>query len=136
LHGLWILRYPLYTLLDVLGQVRYAGIQQRLLVSGQLANIVNLFNTLWAKLDLRGEELAPLALEQRAVDECRLNDTLLTLGSLEQALGEASTSHSHRQSSRSSTILGLDDLVTTELNAVDQFVELLADNVGVARLRD
>ena len=103
---------------------------------GQLADRVDLLNTIGSKFDLRGEEVNTLILVQRAVDEGRFNDTLFTLSSLEQALGEASTSHSHGESSRTSTVLSLDDLITTELNAVDQVIELLASDVGVAGLGD
>ena len=107
-----------------------------LLVNSELTNRQNLLNTIRAKLNLRSEELTPLVLVEGAVDKCRLNNASLTLSSLEQALSESSTSHGHREGGRTSTILGLDDLVTTELDAVDQVLELLARNVGVAGLRD
>ena len=102
----------------------------------QLADRVDLLNTIWAKLDIGGEELNTLILVQRAVDEGRLDNTSLALGSLQQALSKAGTGHSHGQSCRACTILGLDDFVTTKLNAVDQGVQLVASDVTVARLGD
>lgn len=102
----------------------------------KLADRVDLLNTVGAELDLGRKELHALVLVQRAVDEGRLNNARLALRSLEQALSEASTSHSHGEGSRTSTILGLDHLITTELDAVDQVVELLAGDIGVPRLGD
>jgi hypothetical protein len=113
-----------------------ARLQQLFLVSSQLANGVNLLDTIWAELDVGSKELNTLILVERAVDEGRLNNTTLTLSSLEQALSEASTCHGHGEGSRAGTILGLDDLVTTKLNAVDQVVELLARDTSVAGLGD
>jgi hypothetical protein len=97
---------------------------------------MDLLDTIWAKLDSGCEEVDSLVLVERAVHKCRLNDTLLALRSLQQTLCEASTSHSHGESCRASTILGLDDFVTTELNAVDKSIELLSGDIRVARLRD
>jgi hypothetical protein len=135
LHRLRVLLDELDTLLNVLLEVSEALVQQTLLVLGQLAHWVDLLNTVWAKLDLAGEELDALVLVERAVDKGWLDDTLLALSSLEQALGETGTGHGHGESGRSSTVLGLDDLVTTELDAVDELVELLAADVGVVGLR-
>jgi hypothetical protein len=98
-------------------------------VVSDLANGVDLLHTVGAELDVGGEELAALVLEEGRVDECGLDDVLLALGSLEQRLGEAGTSHGHRESGRASTVLGLDDLVTSELDAVDVVIELLAGEV-------
>jgi hypothetical protein len=62
----------------------------------------------------------------------------VALGSAEERLGEASTSHSHGQGSRTGTALGLDNLVTTELDALDVGVKLLALEVvaGLAEQRN
>jgi hypothetical protein len=95
---------------------------------------VDLLNTVGAELDVGSEVLASLVLVQRRVDKGGLDDVLLALSSLEEGLGEAGTSHGHGEGGRASTILGLDDLVTTKLDAVDVAVELLALEV-VARLR-
>lgn len=133
MSNLWVLLDPLDTLLDILGQIGQAGIEELLLVVGDLADGVDLLNTVGAELNVGGEVLAALVLVQWGVDEGGLDDVLLALSSLEERLGEAGTSHGHGKSSGTGTVLGLDDLVTTELNALDVAVELLALEV-VARL--
>jgi hypothetical protein len=103
-------------------------------VLGDLADRVDLLDTVGAKLDVGREVVAALVLVQRGVDEGGLDDVLLALSSLEERLGEAGTSHGHGESGRASAVLGLDDLVTTELDAVNVVVVLLALE-GVAGLR-
>jgi hypothetical protein len=129
-----VLLDPLNTLLDVLGEVSRAGLEQLLLVVGDLANGVDLLDTVGAELDVGREVLAALVLEERGVDEGRLDDVLLALGGLEQRLGEARTGHGHGESGGAGALLGLDDLVAAELHALDVVVELLALKV-VAGLR-
>lgn len=102
----------------------------------EFAEIMDLLDTFWAKLDLGCEEVDSLILVERAFHKGRLDDTLLTLRSLQQTLCKSGTSHCHGESCRTSTILGLDDLITTELDAVDKSIELLPCDVGMARLRD
>jgi hypothetical protein len=126
LRNLWVLLDPLNTLLDVLGEVSDAGVKELLLVVCDLANGVDLLYTVGAELNVGGEVVAALVLEQRRVDKGGLNDVLLTLSSLEERLGETGTGHGHGESGRASTVLGLDDLVTTELDAVNVLFELLA----------
>jgi hypothetical protein len=126
LGNLWVLLDPLNTLLDVLGEVGDADVEELLLVVGDLADGVDLLNTVGAELNVGGEVVTALVLEQRRVDEGRLDDVLLALSSLEERLGETGTSHGHGESGRASTVLGLDDLVTTELDAADVVLELLA----------
>jgi hypothetical protein len=125
-RNLWVLLDPLNTLLDVLGEVSDASVEEALLVVGDLADGVDLLNTVGAELNVGGEVVAALVLEQRRVDEGGLDDVLLALGSLEERLGETGTGHGHGESGRTSTVLGLDDLVTTELDTVDVVLELLA----------
>jgi len=115
-------------------QVRNASIHQLLLLSSNLANLVNLLHTAWAQLDLAGKELNTLVLEQRAINESRLNDTLLALCGPQQALCESCTGHRHGQGSGSGTILGLNDLITTELDAVQELS--VTDEIRVRRLRE
>jgi hypothetical protein len=126
LRNLWVLLDPLNTLLDVLGEVSDASVKELLLVVCDLANGVNLLYTVGAELNVGGEVVAALVLEQRRVDKGGLNDVLLTLSSLEERLGETGTGHGHGESGRASTVLGLDDLVTTKLDAVNVLFELLA----------
>ena len=100
---------------------------------GNLADGVDLLDTVGAELNVGGEEVDALVLEERGLDEGGLDDALLALSGLEEGLGEAGTGHGHGEGGRASTVLGLDDLVTTELDALDVGVELLALEV-VARL--
>jgi hypothetical protein len=90
---------------------------------------VDLLDTVGAELDVGGEVLDALVLVEGRVDEGGLDDVLLALGSLEERLGEAGTSHGHGEGGGTSTVLGLDNLVTTELDALDVAVELLARQV-------
>ena len=99
-----------------------------------LAELVDLLNSVRSKLDLGREEVDSLVLVQGAVDEGRLNNTLGSLGSLQEALSEAGTGHSHGEGGRSGTVLGLDDLVTTELDAVDERITGVSGDVGVVGL--
>lgn len=122
------------TLLDVLLQAIKRGLEELLLVLGELANLEDLLNTVGAKLNTGGEELNTLILVERAVNESGFDNALLALGSLEQGLGEASTGEGHGESGGASAILGLDDLVTTELDAVDQLVTGLTIEAGVVGL--
>ena len=105
-------------------------------MGGQFADWVNSLDTIWTKLDLGRKELNTLVLVKGAVNEGWLNNTGLAASSLEQALGKPSTGHGHRKGGRASAVLGLDDLVTTELDAVDQGVELVTSNLRMARLGD
>ena len=68
----------------------------------------------------------------------RLSDkeVAFAIKSAQDALSKSCTGHGHGQSSRASAVLGLDNLVTTELDAVYKVVELLARDVAVARLGD
>jgi hypothetical protein len=104
-------------------------------VVGDLADGVDLLHAVGAELDVGREVVATLVLVQRGVDKGGLDDILLALGGLEQALGEAGTSHGHGERGRTGTVLGLHDLVTTELDAADVLGELLAGEV-VAGLRE
>lgn len=123
------------TLLDVLLQVSQAGIEETLLVLVDLANRVDLLNTVGAELDAGSEEVDTLVLVQRGVDEGGLNDTLLALGGAEERLGETGTGHGHGEGGGTGTVLGLDNLVTTELDAVDKGIAGLAGDGGVVGLR-
>lgn len=105
---------------------------------GDLADWVNVLNTVWTELDVRGKVVNTLVLVERGVDKGWLDDALFALGGLEQALGEAGTGHGHGQSGGSGTALGLDDLVTTELDALDVLVALgaLEGVAGLGEQRD
>jgi hypothetical protein len=87
---------------------------------------VNLLHAIGAQLDIGREVLHALVLVQRAIHERRLDDVLLALRRLEQALGEAGARHGHGEGGGARAVLGLDDFVAAELHAVDVVVELLA----------
>lgn len=88
-----------------------------------------------SELDVGREEVDALVGVQRALDESRCNNTLLAVQSAEQGVGELGTGISHGQGCTSCTILGLHDLVTTELNSVhERIVRLALDGLSVARL--
>ena len=105
---------------------------------GDIANRVDLLNTVRAKLDVGREVSHALVLEERALDESRLNDALLALSGLEQRLSEARASHGHGEGGRASAALGLHDLVTAELHALHVLVALgaLEGVAGLAEERD
>ena len=131
-RNLRVLLDELDTLLDVALELADTDVKQALLVLGDLANGVDLLDTVGAELDVGGEEVNALVLVQRGLDERGLNDVLLALGSLEKGLGEAGTGHGHGEGGRASTALGLDDLVTAELDALDVVGEGLALEVVAA----
>ena len=102
-------------------------------MGGDLADGVDLLNTVGAELNVGGEVVDALVLVEGRVDKGGLDDVLLALSSLEERLSEAGTGHGHGESGRTSAILGLDDLVAAELDALDVGVELLARE-ALARL--
>lgn len=120
------------TLLDVLLEVTQAGLDELLLVGIDLADGVDLLNTLGAELDAGAEELDALVLVEGRLDKGGLNDTLLALNGAEDGVSHAGTGHGHGEGGRASTILGLDDLVTTELDTVDELS--IGAQVGVVAL--
>lgn len=122
------------TLLDVLLQVSKASLEELLLVSIDLTNGQNLLDTVRTELDAGSEEVDTLVLVEGAVDEGGFDDALDTLSGLEEGLGETGTGESHGEGSGTSAVLGLDDFVTAELDAVDEGVAGLAFDVGVVGL--
>jgi hypothetical protein len=118
----------------------------------------------YAKLNGDGEEVDTSLLSNLLtagntgkVDVAGLDKALLALDGLENLLGESikwsvgqvglnnieswclpETGKGHGKSSRASTILGLDDLITTELDAVDESLVLLSGdgNVGLDSAED
>lgn len=94
-------------LLNVLLQVSNALVDKVLLVVGGLTDGENLLNTVGAKLNVGSEELNTLVSVDRGLNEGGLNNTLLALAGLEKAVSETGTSESHGESSRSSTVLGI-----------------------------
>jgi hypothetical protein len=133
LNFLRVLSDEVLALLDVLDEVSLAGLDELLLVFVELAELVDLLSAGWAQGDLGGEELDALGLEQWGVDEGWLDDGL-TLEGLEEGAGEAGAGLGHGQGGRAGAVLGLDDLVTAELDSVDEGVSGLAGDAWVVRL--
>ena len=78
----------------------------------------------YAELNVGREEVDALVSKERALHERGRDNTLLAIEGAEEVAGEARTSVRHGERGRTSTVLGLDDLITTELNALDVLVEL------------
>ena len=121
------------TLFDVALETINSSLKESLLVLVQrVERVLRLLGTVGAKLDGNGEELEStdggldgVTAWDGKVDKGWLNDVLLAGSSAEDLLSEAETSVGHREGGRASTVLGLDDLVTTELDAVDERGELV-----------
>lgn len=96
---------------------------------------MNLLDTLGAESDLGREVVDTLVLEEGRLNVGRLNNSL-TLGSLEEGASKAGTSLSHGESGGTSTVLGLDNLVTTELDTVNKGIKSLTRDIGVTGLGD
>jgi hypothetical protein len=120
---------------NVFLQVSKASLEELLLVGGDLSDGVDLLDTVGAELDAGGEEVDALVLVQRAVDKSGLDNTLDALRGPQERLGEAGAGKRHGEGGRAGAILGLDNLVTTELDAVDELITGCAFDVGVVGLR-
>lgn len=121
-------------LVDVTLELGNSSIDQALLVGVDLADGVDLLNTVGTELNVGGKEINALLGKDLGLDEGGLDNVLLAAnGGLEKGVGEAGTSESHGEGSGTGTVLGLDDLITTELDAVGQGLDLLLSEL-VARL--
>jgi len=141
----------LNTLGDVALQTVVAGLEQLLLVVVCAAdNVDRLLCTAGAKLNGYGEEVGAGGLcdgvttvNTGQVDEAGLDNALLALGGLDDLLGESNSalarawnitqldipvsSVGHGESGWASTLLGLDNLVTTELDTCLMLVMLIVE---------
>ena len=123
----WVLD-ELDTLLDVALETLVALLQKLLLVVVRaLDNVLRLLCTTLAELDWDGEELETGLLDDLVaawhaweVDEGGLDDAGLALVGLDDLLGETETGVGHGEGSGTTALLGLNDLVTTELDACIQ----------------
>jgi hypothetical protein len=131
----------LNTLLDVALKALDASLQESLLLVGDtVKDVTGLLGTVGAKLDGSREELDTGGLDDLIaashtgqVNESGLDDVLLALGGLDNSLGESETGESHGESSRASTVLGLDNLVTAELNTVDKSIVAVSGDLETGR---
>jgi hypothetical protein len=121
------------TLLDVTLEALNSSLKEDLLVVVQRGEgVLGLLRTVGAKLNGDGEELKTtdssldgVTTWDGKVDKGWLNDVLLASSGAEDLLSEAETGVSHGEGGRAKTVLGLDDLITTELDAVDEGGELV-----------
>lgn len=90
---------------------------------------MTMYDATYSELDVRREEVNALVCEQRALDESGGNNTRLAVQSPQKCVGELGTRVRHGEGSASSTILCLDDLVTTKLDAVHELVVGLAGDI-------
>jgi hypothetical protein len=126
------------TLLDVVLETGDSLLQETLLLAGDaLERVVGLLGSVGTKLNGDREEVDANLLgnglaagNAGEVDVAGLDETLLTLGSPQDLLGEAEASVGHGQGSGAAAILGLNDLVTTELDTVDESVVLVVGDAG------
>lgn len=124
---------------NVVLELRDGSIDEGLLVGIDLADGVDLLNTLGTELNVGGKVLNTLGSKDIGLDEGGLNNSLLaTNGGLEERVGEAGTGESHGEGGRASAVLGLDNLVTTELDALGQGLDLLLGEgvTGLGEERD
>lgn len=126
-------RDKLLALLDRGAELLDGSLEESLLLLVDVANGEDVLDTVTAELDVDGEEVdlaADLLLDGSTTLRGRevnvgLDDLGLAVeGSLEDPVGELSTGLGHGEGGRASSVLGLDDLVTTELDAVDKLVAL------------
>ena len=122
------------TLVDILLQIPQRDIQQLLLKRRNLPNLVHLLHTILAQRDLARKVIYSAVLVQRTVYKRWLHHPLGPVLGLEQTLREPRARHRHRQGRGPGAVFGFDDLVTPELHAVDEIVEIFAFE-RVTRLR-
>lgn len=131
------------TLGDVGLKLGDSRVEEGLLVVRDGGQRHNPGDTRRAKLDILGEVIQASLDSEGAgrlgigqeVDICGLNQSsLATNGCLKDDVGEACASISHGEGSRSCTVLRLDDLVASVLNAVGQSVQLILSKGLVADL--
>ncbi len=92
---------------------------------------MDLLDTVLAEGDGASEESSALVLVEGRFDVGALLDALFAVQSLEEGVGEDGGGVGHGEGSGSGTVLGLDDFVTTELDAVNELLVLLALGDGV-----
>lgn len=67
------------------------SLEELLLLSGELADWVDLLDTIGTELDVGSEPLDTLGGVQRGLDEGRLDDTRLAVESSDEGVGESGT---------------------------------------------
>ena len=80
----------------------------------------------YTQFNIRGKEINALVGKQRALDERRRDNVLLAVQASQKSVGEFGTGIGHGKSSTSSTVLRLDDFITTKLDTVNKGLILFA----------
>lgn len=118
-------------LLDVGLQVLESGTKESALVLIGLGESVDFLHTLGPELNLAGKEIDTSSLVQWRFNEGRLRDTSLTGTSPQESVGHTGASVGHRQSGRSRTLFGIDNLVATELDPLGESITGLTHNLRI-----
>ena len=79
----------------------------------------------YAQLDIGSEKVDSILFSNRAQDIGRLNNSLLPIEGFKEGVGKALSGLGHGEGSRASAVLGLDDFVSTELDALSELLNLL-----------
>jgi hypothetical protein len=127
------------TLDDVLLQFRDSLGDEFLFVVRDFTETVDLFNTFGTEFDVGGEVFNTFLSEDIGLNERGFNNTLLTTdSSFEDRVGHTGTSIGHGESGRTSTVLGLNNFITTELDTVSQSIEFFLGEfeTGLRKERD
>lgn len=124
---MWGLGHELLAGLDVLGEGGEALVEEGLLGRVEVADRVDLTDgALRSEGDGRREVVAALVGVELALDVGAELDVLLAVHGAEERVGPLETGVRHREGGRAGAVLGLDDLVTAELDAVNELLQGLA----------
>ena len=89
---------PFYAQAKTLNLLGETGLEQLLFLSAQLANRVDLLDTLRAEFNVGGKVLDTLRLVQGRLDESGLNDAGLAVQRSDKGVGESGTGYNRDQS--------------------------------------
>lgn len=118
-------------LINVVLQLFASFSKEIVLVGVGLGERVDFLHALGSELNLAGKEIDTSILVQWRFNEGRFGEASLTGTSPQESVGHTGTSIGHRQSSRSRTLLGIDNFVTTELDSLCESITGLTHDLGV-----
>ncbi|KIJ24628.1 hypothetical protein M422DRAFT_39085, partial [Sphaerobolus stellatus SS14] len=113
-------------LFDVLLKLREGNVDELLLLGGDVAEVMDLLDTVGAKLHSTREELNSLGSKERALNKSRRNNPRLALQSPQQQVRELRRGIRHVQRRGPRFILRLHNLITSILNPMDKRLPRLA----------
>lgn len=120
---MYLLLAELDALGDVLLELSNAVLEEVLLEVGDVTDGEDLLNTVLSELDAGGEE-GDGGLDG-GLDEGALNDALIAAEGLKEGEGELGTSEGHGEGGGAGSVLSLDDLVSSVLDALGEGGDLL-----------